>query len=377
MPDALVIALLAAGSSLAVAAGGVALLRLTPRRSLVASSTVVALVGVVGVVVAALVGAMTMFLSGHDFGVLVLVCAVAGAVGVATAVVLARAVVAGSRALGVAAATLVDGAYQPAAGRLPGELADLDRRLAETSLRLEESRARERALEESRRELVAWVSHDLRTPLAGIRAMAEALEDGVVKDEATTARYHTGLRHEADRLAVMVDDLFELSRINAAALSLTLQEVSLADLVSDAVASAQPVAAAKGVRVVGGAGDELPAVEGSVPELGRVLRNLLSNAIRHTPADGVVSVVAGAEGESVYVDVSDACGGISAEDLPRVFDVAYRGTVARTPDGDGGAGLGLAIARGLVEAHQGDITIRNEGAGCRVRVRLPAQLRGA
>ena len=373
MPNALAIALLAAGSSLAVAVAGVALLRAMPRRSLVASSTVVALVGVLGVVVAALVGAVTMFLSGHDFGVLVLVCAVAGAVGVATAVVLARAVVAGSRALGVSAATLADGVYMPAAGRLPGELADLDRRLAETSARLEESRARERALEESRRELVAWVSHDLRTPLAGIRAMAEALEDGVVTDEATTARYHAGLRREADRLAVMVDDLFELSRINAAALSLTLQDVSLADLVSDAVASAQPVAAAKGVRVVGGAEDELPVVEGSVPELGRVLRNLLSNAIRHTPADGVVSVVAGTDDESVYVDVSDACGGIPDEDLPRVFDVAFRGTAARTPGADGGAGLGLAIAKGLVEAHQGGITIHNEGAGCRVRVRLPAQ----
>lgn len=375
MPDALAIALLAAGSSLAVAVAGVALLRAMPRRSLVASSTVVALVGVLGVLVAALVGAVTMFLSGHDFGVLLLVCAVAGAVGVATAVVLARAVVAGSRALGVSAATLADGVYTPAAGRLPGELADLDRRLAETSARLEESRGRERALEESRRELVAWVSHDLRTPLAGIRAMAEALEDGVVTDEATIARYHAGLRREADRLAVMVDDLFELSRINAAALSLTLQDVSLADLVSDAVASAQPVAAAKGVRLVGDADDELPVVEGSVPELGRVLRNLLSNAIRHTPADGVVSVIAGTDDESVYVDVSDACGGIPDEDLPRVFDVAFRGTAARTPGADGGAGLGLAIAKGLVEAHQGGITIHNEGAGCRVRVRLPAQSR--
>jgi signal transduction histidine kinase len=373
MPDALAIALLAAGSSLAVAGAGVALLRTMPRRSLVVSSTVVALVGVLGVVVAAVVGAVTMFLSGHDFGVLVLVCAVAGAVGVATAVVLARAVVAGSRALGMSASSLADGAYLPAAGRLPGELADLDRRLAETSARLEESRTRERALEESRRELVAWVSHDLRTPLAGIRAMAEALEDGVVTDAATTARYHAGLRREADRLAVMVDDLFELSRINAASLSLTLQDISLADLVSDAVSSAQPVAAAKGVRVVGGAPDELPVVEGSVPELGRVLRNLLSNAIRHTPSDGVVSVMAGADDDYVYLDVSDGCGGIPAEDLPRVFDVAFRGTSARTPGAEGGAGLGLAIAKGLVEAHQGDIRIDNEGPGCRVRVRLPAR----
>jgi signal transduction histidine kinase len=315
-----------------------------------------------------------MFLSNHDFGVLLLVCAVAGAVGVLTAVALARVVVAGSRALGVSAASLGEGAYLPARGSLPQELAAVDRQLAEVSARLEASRSRERALEDSRRELVAWVSHDLRTPLAGIRAMAEALEDGVVEDQISIDRYHAGIRREADRLAVMVDDLFELSRINASALSLTLQEISLADLVSDAVASASPVAAAKGVRLVGGTSEDLPLVEGSVPELGRVLRNLLSNAIRHTPTDGVVSVVAGADELSAYVEVADACGGIPAEDLPRVFDVAFRGTAARTPGIDGGAGLGLAIARGLVEAHHGEITIHNDGPGCRVRVRLPVQL---
>jgi signal transduction histidine kinase len=371
MPDALVVGLLAAGCSLAVAVLGLTVLRLMPRRSLVASSTVVALVGVGGVLAAALVAANAMFLSTHDFGVLLLVCLVAGAVGVATAVVLARAVVAGSRALGVSAASLGDGAYTPAVGNLPAELAALDRQLSETSARLEASRERERALEGSRRELVAWVSHDLRTPLAGIRAMAEALEDGVVQDTETVDRYHSGLRREADRLSVMVDDLFELSKINASALSLSLQEISLADLVSDAVASASPVAAAKGVRLIGGTADDLPAVEGSVPELGRVLRNLLSNAIRHTPADGVVSVMAGADERSAFVEVSDACGGIPAEDLPRVFEVAFRGTAARTPGVDGGAGLGLAIARGLVEAHHGEITIHNEGPGCRVLVRLP------
>jgi len=109
-----------------------------------------------------------------------------------------------------------------------------------------------------------------------------------------------------------------------------------------------------------------------VPELGRVLSNLLSNAIRHTPADGVVHVQArGADGAAV-VEVADACGGIPPDDLPRLFDVAFRGTAARTPGGDGGAGLGLAIARGLVEAHRGEITVTNDGPGCRVLVRLPA-----
>ncbi|MCU1600354.1 MAG: Two-component sensor histidine kinase [Frankiales bacterium] len=371
MPDLLVVVLLAAGSALAIALLGVLALRLLSRRSLVLSTTVVALVGVVGVLAAALVAAKSMFLSQHDLGVLVVVCLVAGGVGVLTAVVLARAVVAGSHALGLAAASLGDGSYT-SAGSLPAELAALDRQLAEASARLEASRDRERALEGSRRELVAWISHDLRTPLAGIRAMAEALEDGIVDDPATVDRYHASVRREADRLASMVDDLFELSRINAATLSLTLEQVSLGDLVSDAIASASPVAAAKGVRLESADLEGLPPVEGSVRELGRVLRNLLSNAIRHTPADGVVSVQAGSQDGQAYLVVADACGGIPAEDLPRVFDIAFRGTAARTPADDGGAGLGLAIARGLVEAHRGDITIENDGPGCRVLVRIPA-----
>ncbi len=369
--DLLVVIAIALACSLAVAVSGLLLMRVIRQRSLVLSLAVVALVSVGAVLAGALGTAKAMFLSDHDLSVLLVVVVVAGSVGIVTAVVLGRAVVAGSRALGVAAAGLGDGGYTPTGRPLSAELATLDRQLAETSARLEASRARERALEASRRELVAWVSHDLRTPLAGIRAMAEALEDGVVTDEETVARYHAGLRREADRLAAMVDDLFELSRINASALQLSLQEVSLADVVSDALVSAHPVATAKGVRLVGGAADGLPFVEGSLPELGRVLRNLLSNAIRHTPADGVVSIQAGSDERSAFVEVIDACGGIPSDDLPRLFDVAFRGTAARTPDDDGGAGLGLAIARGLVEAHNGEITIANAGSGCRVLVRLP------
>jgi signal transduction histidine kinase len=204
--------------------------------------------------------------------------------------------------------------------------------------------------------------------------MAEALEDGIADDPVTVERYHRGIREESDRLAVMVEDLFELSRINAAALELTLQEVSLADVLSDALASARPVADAKGVRLVGRASEDLPLIDGSVPELGRVLRNLLSNAIRHTPADGVIHVHASSRDGSAVVEVDDACGGIPLEDLPRVFETAFRGTAARTPGHEGGAGLGLAIARGLVEAHHGVISIDNHGPGCRVEVRIPARI---
>ncbi len=371
MNDTLVVVLLAAGPSLAVAAIGALLLRTLRTRSLRTSIAVVAGASVLAVLVGSVATARAMFLSSHDFEVLLVVAGVAGAVGLGCAVLLGRTVLAGTVALGAAAEGLADGTYGGAGRPLPIELATLDRALAETSRRLSDSRDREQALEHSRRELVAWVSHDLRTPLAGIRAMSEALEDGVVVDASTVARYHRGIRTEADRLAAMVDDLFELSRINAHALQLSLRDVRLADLVSDALASAAPIAEAKGVRLTGDAAGDVPVVQGSEPELGRVLRNLLTNAIRHTPADGVVHVSARAADGGAVLEVADACGGIPEQDLPRLFEVAFRGTSARTP-GDGGGGLGLAIARGLVEAHDGEITISNAGPGCRVRVRLPA-----
>jgi signal transduction histidine kinase len=243
--------------------------------------------------------------------------------------------------------------------------------------RLDEARARERAVEGSRRELVAWISHDLRTPLASIRAVAEALEDGVVEEPEAVAHYLRTLRTEADRLAGLVDDLFELSRITAGDLRLEMEPVALEDLVSDALSAASVVAVAKQVSLDGRMGGDARDLMASTPEVARVLSNVLDNAIRHTPAGGRVSVEAGFIDGSAYISVQDECGGIVAADLDRVFEPAFRGEAARTPraHGAGGAGLGLAIARGLVEAHSGDISVTNAGQGCRFIVRLPASPR--
>jgi signal transduction histidine kinase len=365
------VVMIATACALAVAAFGALGLRAVRSRSLAISLVLVVLVAIGAVAAGAVGTASRMFLSAHDLRVLFVVLGVSGAVGVLSALALGRAVVRGSDALGLSARGLGEPDYRPVSTPLSAELARLDARLGEASQRLAESRAREHALERSRRELVAWVSHDLRSPLAGILAMAEALEDGVVVDDDTVDRYHAGIRTEAQRLSAMVDDLFELSRINADALRLTLQDISLADVVSDAIASASPLAEARGVRLLTDAATPLPPIAGSLPELGRVLRNLLTNAIRHTPADGVVNVRLTSHEGAVQVEVADACGGIPDEDLPRVFDVAFRGTAARTP-GEGGGGLGLAIARGLVRAHRGSISIANSGPGCRVLVSLPA-----
>ncbi|MCR3747763.1 sensor histidine kinase [Lentzea californiensis] len=225
----------------------------------------------------------------------------------------------------------------------------------------------EREAEAARRQLVAWISHDLRTPLAGIRAMTEALEDGVVSEPGEVAVYAKQIALEADHLSKLVDDLFQLSRITAGALNLPMHDVALADVVSDVVAASRPVAAREGVELRADA-RAWPVVKGSDPELMRVVRNLVSNAIRHTPEGGSVAVQVDVDGPEAVVRVDDACGGIPDDVLPQVFDVGFRGSSARNPSG---AGLGLSIARGLVEAHHGRVGVQNHGPGCRFEVRLP------
>ncbi|WP_192756433.1 sensor histidine kinase [Actinopolymorpha pittospori] len=265
----------------------------------------------------------------------------------------------------------------------------LGRSLARRSVWERDARARERTAEAARRELVAWVSHDLRTPLSGIRAMSEALADGVVSRPDEVNAYAHKITGEANRLSRMVDDLFELSRIAAGALRLSLSTVDLAEIVDEAVAAERPMAERKGVRLRTHAATG-PTVLGSSPELARIVRNLISNAVRHTPERTSVMVHVGSDDAEAWVFVDDACGGIPEAELTRVFEVAFRGSQARSPqegppagDLDGGrrtgptaaqpagSGLGLAIARGLVEAHRGRIEACNHGPGCRFEVRLP------
>jgi signal transduction histidine kinase len=300
-----------------------------------------------------------------------MVCVVAAIVASGVSWLLGRRVESGSMALRQAARSMSDEAvqFQPPAQPLAAEFADLSRELADTSAKLARSRARERTLEQARRQLVAWVSHDLRTPLAGLRAMAEALEDGLAADPP---RYHKQIRAEAERLSAMVDDLFELSRIHSGTLQLSPVLITLDDLVSDVLASTEPLARQRGVQLEGKAAGHI-AVRADPRELSRALTNLLTNAIRYTPAGGSVHVEAVPEGDEAVLTVTDGCGGIPEADLPRLFDLAWRGTNARSPAPDSGAGLGLAIVHGIIEAHQGSVAVRNAADGCRFELRLPAQ----
>jgi signal transduction histidine kinase len=357
-------------SAVAISVIGIATLKLLATRSVGVMVTVVVMVSVLTSLAGYAVIAYRM-LSGADEEIVLELMGIAGLAAFAVALIVGRRLTRASRSLSAAVKGVGEnGVYIPPEGVLPAELSELSDGLAVAHERLGSARARERALEASRRELVAWVSHDLRTPLAGLRAMAEALEDQVVIDPRTVSQYHTQIRTEVDRLSTMIDDLFELSRIHAGALRLSRRMVGLEDVVAEVVASTEPVARAKGVRLTGAAVRGMPVYVDSA-EIGRALRNLVTNAIRHTPSDGVVEVLAEVQSGMASVCVSDACGGIPPDDLPRVFDVAFRGESARTPMPDGGGGLGLSIARGIVEAHSGQIAVRNAGPGCQFLIRLP------
>jgi signal transduction histidine kinase len=327
MRDLLLITLYALGAGGLVGVIGTGALRLLRGRSITVHVGMLLAITVAAVVAGVVAVAQAMFLSGHDLQVVLVTVAAAAVV-----------------SLGVGLA--------------------FGRRLAAAAMWAAQAEA-------SRRDLIAWVSHDLRTPLAGLRAMSEALEDNVVADPATVAEYHRRIRVETDRMSGLVDGLFELSRINAGALRLSPSAVPLADVVSDAIATAAPLAASRGIRIVA-AESGWPVVTASEPELARIVANLLINSVRYTPPDGTVHIDAGRGRDDVWLAVSDSCGGIPEADLPRVFDVAFRGSRARTPGAEGGGGLGLAIVRGLVEAQGGRVHAGNVRGGCRFEVRLPA-----
>jgi signal transduction histidine kinase len=354
----------------ATAIAGLGALRLLARRSV---GVHVALVAVVCVITAMItIGEISVImLSPGDRAVMLELMGVSGIASLVASYFVGRAISRASGALLASVRQVGDnGIYTPPDVPLPAELEGLSRGLSEAHERLGQARAREQAFEASRRELVAWVSHDLRTPLAGLRAMAEALEDQVVIDPREVGQYHSQIRIETERLAAMIDDLFELSKIHAGALRLSPRVVGLEDLIADVVASAAPVARSKRVRLTGSAVRGMPVLIDSA-EFGRAVRNLVINAIRHTPPDGIIEILGELRSGVACVSVSDECGGIPLDDLPRVFDVAFRGESARTPDPSGGAGLGLSIARGIVEAHSGDISVLNTGPGCQFLITLP------
>ena len=322
-----------------------------------------------------LAGARAMFLSGHDLSLLLTMLVFAAVLSVGFNLLCARP-------LADRIGRVREGTARIAAGDLESEVpveghdevAGLAEDFNRMALALRAAAEREREMEKTRRDLIAAVSHDLRTPLASTRALIEAVADGVAADQQTRERYLSSASRELEHLSRLVDDLFELARIDAGILQLSLEEISLHDLISDTISSFQPQAECRGVRLVGEVSGDVDPVLANPPRLQRVLHNLLSNALRHTPPDGTVALRAQPRGTDVQVEVADTGEGIAAEDLPRVFERSFRAERSRTraeKEDAPGAGLGLAIARGLIEAHGGAMSVESDlGRGSRFRFTL-------
>jgi signal transduction histidine kinase len=235
-------------------------------------------------------------------------------------------------------------------------------------LRIEEA-ARDQA-DAARRDLVAAVSHDLRTPITSLRLLADAVGDDIVDGEVRRG-YLQRMSTHIDALSALIDDLFELSRLEAGDIRWSLERVPLGELVGETVAAMRVQAEAKGVAVLAEVPDALCAARANPEKLQRVLFNLIQNAIRHTPADGSVVVRAEPVADRIEVEVADTGDGITPEQREHVFTAFYRGGTDAARTG-GGAGLGLAVSRAIVEAHGGQIWLADASVGTRVRFSLPA-----
>jgi signal transduction histidine kinase len=360
--------------AIVVGVAGLLVLYLVRRSSLLTQLWVIVAAAMLSVIAGMIAVAQAMYLSAHDLIVSCYVAGVSAIVSLAVAAVLGRAFARNTARVQRLAQAVGDGeTVEPDAARGDNsELAALASELALTSRKLAESREEVATLDASRRELVAWISHDLRTPLAGLRAMSEALEDGMVDDPD---RYYRQMRSQVEHLSGMVDDLFELSKIHSGTLSLKLEPVSLYDLVSDAVAELRALATSRSITLKESRSADLTVI-GDARELARVIGNLLINAIAHSPAGSEIEIAARQDDRgNAVLSVVDAGGGIPEEDLQKIFQAGWRATSARTPEQiwgrSAGAGLGLAIVHGIVQAHAGDISVRNVPGGCRFDVSLP------
>lgn len=377
--DVLFVVACAAGVAAVVGAVAWALLRIFAGAKLMLHVITLVAAAVLAVVGGVLVAAQAMYLSETDVQLAIAIAVTSGVVAIAVAVLLGARV---SRAAG----TLRDAARNVGVGRplaastsaLPiGEFRDVLAELAATDARLRSAAERIHRQQAARQELVVRIAHDLRLPLAGIRAQAEALQDGLAADPD---RFLSQIVGQVDRVNRLVDDLFAISRIDAGELTLRRQPVSLGDLASDTAADMRAIADAHGIGLDVEVHTDA-TVSADPHELGRAIGNLLANALQHTTAGGRIVLRVDADADRAEVSVADDGDGIAADDLDRLFDAGWRGTTARSPhvvDISGGAGLGLAIARGIARAHGGDVTAANlPGGGAIFTISVPVAMDGA
>ena len=299
--------------------------------------------------------AFLMFISGHDLALLAGLLAFSLGVSVFAASAITEPVVRSLTSLCVTVTEISAGDFKIRAPvESQDEVGELASSINTMAAKLEASLDKERELTQSRRELISAVSHDLRTPLASIRVMVESLVDGVVDDQETTEKYLRNTLSEVEYLGRLVDDLFEIALMDAGMLHLQIEDASVQDLISDTLESMSVQAKAKEVSLLGDVQGEIPRVIMDTKRVQRVLYNLVQNSIRHTPPDGTIFISARDAGHEVQLEVSDNGDGVQEQDKERLFDRTYRTDPSRSRS-SGGAGLGLSIAKGIVEAHGGRI----------------------
>jgi len=303
--------------------------------------------------------AWLMFTNLHDLYLAIVLLVFAGGIAVVFGIFYTSALSDRIKNLDQTARTLALGNLQvraPASGR--DEIAALGNTFNEMAERLQAADEKQRQLDSLRRDLIAWVGHDLQTPLASVRAIVEALADGVIEDPETVQRYLGTARRDIHALSVLIDDLFEMAQIDAGGLKLNREDSSLADLISDTLESFSHLAARQEINLLGSAEPGLDPVWMDTLRIGRVLNNLVSNALNYTPPGGTVQIIANRRADEVEVIVQDNGSGISPHDLPFLFEQFTRSEKSRSRS-TGGAGLGLAIARGIIAAHGGQIRVES------------------
>jgi signal transduction histidine kinase len=316
--------------------------------------------------------AQMMFASQHDLLLAIVLLVFAGGMAMVLGYFLSSTVTERIHLLKGAAERLAQGDLQtrvPVHGR--DEVAALAKTFNQMAEQLQAVDQKQRELESLRRDLIAWVSHDLQTPLTSMRAILEALSDGMVEDPETVKRYLSTAQRDVRSLSSLIDDLFQMAQLDAGGFPLHRAEASLGDLISDTLESFTELAKQGEIMLEGNVDSDVDPVHMDTQSIGRVLNNLIGNALRHTPPMGRVSVWVRRTGQGVDVTVSDTGEGIRAADLPYIFERFYRGEKSRNR-GTGGAGLGLAIARGIVQAHGGDIRVESEiGKGTQFTFSIP------
>lgn len=317
--------------------------------------------------------AQLMFASQHDLLLAIVLLVFAGGIALILGYFLSSTVTERIHLLQRAAEKLAKGDLEtrvPVNGR--DEVSALSTAFNQMAEQLQAADTKQRELESLRRDLIAWVSHDLQTPLTSVRAILEALSDGVVDEPDMVKRYLLTAQRDVMSLSALIDDLFQMTQLDTGGFPLHRAPSSLSDLVSDTLESFSQLAKQQEITLEGQVESDVDPVLIDIQAIGRVFNNLVSNALRHTPAHGRVSVWVRRSASGVDVTVSDTGEGIRAQDVPHIFERFYRGDASRSRNRGTGAGLGLAIARGIVQAHGGDIQVQSEpGKGTQFTFHFP------